>query len=205
MNVWFIGIKFIAVSILFFANLFSINAQTETSIYQLPAGTTLLVRMDNEISSKVSGTGDTFTMTLAAPVVRGETMVLPVGTVIEGRVTKVKRAAFGGKNGDLTLSFRTLRLSERVKREIEGVLINSLKPESATTVNALTILGGAAVGGIIGAVSKAEAGTLIGAGIGAGAGASFAFLKKGSDVGIKADQQFEIKLTKSVNLTVTDF
>ena len=41
--------------------------------------------------------------------------------------------------------------------------------------------------------------------VGAGAGTGFAFLRKGRDVKIKADEKFEIKLTKNVNLPVQDF
>jgi len=191
--------------LLFFANFISSNAQADTSIYQLPAGTTMSVRMDNEINSKVSGVDDTFTITLAAPIVRREVVVLPIGTIIEGRITKVRRAAYGGRNGNLEMSFQTLRLANDVKREIEGVLIKELKIESSPTTNVLTILGGTAIGGIVGAVSKIESGALIGAGIGAGTGASIAFLKKGKDVSIKADEVFEIKLTKNVILPVRDF
>jgi len=191
--------------ILLFANFISANAQTDSSIYRLPAGTTMRVQMDNEINSKVAAVNDTFTMTLAAPVVVQETVLLPIGTVIEGRITKVKRSSFGGKNGSLEVSFQTLLLANGAKREIEGVLVNELKTEFSPTANILTILGGTALGGIIGAVSKVENGALIGAGVGAGAGTGFALLKKGKDVSIKADEEFEIKLTKNVILPVQDF
>jgi hypothetical protein len=188
-----------------FASFISANAQNASSIYQLQAGTTIRVQMDNEINSKVASLNDTFTATLAAPLLVQETVLLPIGTVIEGRVVKVRRASYGGKSGSLEVSFQTLRLANGVKREIEGVLVNELKIESTTTANILTIIGGTALGGIVGAVSKVDNGALIGAGVGAGAGTGFAFLRKGRDVKIKADEEFEIRLTKNVNLPVQDF
>jgi hypothetical protein len=188
-----------------FANFLVVNAQTDSSIYQLPAGTTLRVSMDNEINSRVAGVNDTFTMTLAAPIRAQQTILLPLGTVIEGLVTKVRRASYGGKNGSLEVSFQTLRLINGQKREIEGVLVNELNAESTPAANVLTVIGGTAIGGIIGAVSKVENGALIGAGIGAGSGTGIAFLRKGRDVSIKADEEFEIKLLKNVNLPVQDF
>lgn len=197
--------KVSAFILLFFANLISAHAQTDASIYQIPAGTTLSVRMDNEINSKVFGVDDTFTVTLAAPVVRREVVVLPIGTIVEGRITKVRRAAYGGKNGNLEMSFQTLRLANNVKREISGVLISELKAESASTTSVLTVFGGTAIGSIVGAVTSAENGALIGAGIGAGTGAGIAFLRKGKNVSIKADEVFEIKLMKDVILPVQDF
>ena len=205
MNFWLMKTKVFAFIFLLFANFISAQAQSDSSIYQLAAGTIMRVQMDNEINSKVASVNDTFTMTLAAPVTAQQTILLPVGTVIEGRITKVRRATYGGKNGDLEVLFKTLQLPNGQKREIEGVLVDELEVASSLSENVLTVLGGTAIGGIIGAVSKAESGALIGAGIGTGVGTGVAFLKKGKDVRIRADEEFEIKLLKNVMLPVQDF
>ncbi len=205
MNLWFVKTEIFAFIFLLFVSFFSANAQSESSIYQLQAGITIRVQMDNEINSKVASVNDTFTTTLVAPLLVQETVLLPTGTVIEGRVIKVRRASYGGKSGSLEVSFQTLRLANGVKREIEGVLVNELKIKSSPTADVLTVIGGTALGGIIGAVSKVDNGALIGAGVGAGAVTGFAFLRKGRDVKIKADEEFEIRLTKNVNLPVQDF
>lgn len=205
MNLRLIKTEVFAFFILLFATFISTNAQTESSIYQLPEGTLIRLQMDNEINSKVGGVNDTFTATIVEPVTVREAVVLPVGTIIEGRITKVKRASTGGKGGSLEVSFQTLQLADGVKLPIEGVLVNELKAESSPSTNVLAILGGTAIGGIVGAISKVENGALIGAGIGAGAGTGAAFLRKGKDVSIKADEKFEIKLTKTVNLPARDF
>ena len=205
MNFWRLATKVFAFIFLLFVNFTFLNAQTDSSIYQLQAGTIIRLQMDNEINSKVASVNDTFTTMLTVPVKDQETVVLPVGTVIEGRVTKVRRASYGGKGGILEVSFRTLRLLNGGKRDIEGVLVTELKAESSQTANVLTILGGTALGGIVGAFSRSQNGALIGAGVGAGAGTSVAFLKKGSEVKIKAAEEFEIKLTKNVNLPVQDY
>jgi hypothetical protein len=120
-------------------------------------------------------------------------------------VTKVKRAALGGKSGSLEVSFETLRSPNGEKQKIEGVLVNRLNAESSSTANALTIIGGTALGAIVGAASKAQSGALIGTGIGAGAGTSIAFLRKGKDVKIKTDEEFEIELTQNLTLPVQDY
>jgi hypothetical protein len=117
----------------------------------------------------------------------------------------VRRAALGGKSGSLEVSFESLRSLAGVKQKIEGALVNRLTAESSSTATALTIIGGTALGGIIGAVSKAQNGALSGAGIGAGAGTGIAFLRKGKDVKIKTDEEFEIELTKDVTLPVEDY
>ncbi|MGC2239069.1 MAG: hypothetical protein WA584_23140 [Pyrinomonadaceae bacterium] len=202
MNFWFKPTKIFALFSLFFLNSIFINAQ---SVYELPAGTKIRVRMDNEINSKVSSVNDTFTMKISEPVSIRGTVVLPIGTVIEGRVTGVKRAAIGRKNGRLTLSFEMLRLAGGEKREINGVLVNQLAVKSSQAASVLTIAGGTALGAVFGTVSKSSNGALIGAAIGTGAGAGVAFLRKGKEVRIKADEEFEIELTRKVVLPVQDY
>lgn len=205
MNIWLITTKVFAFFSLLFVIFISANAQTDSSIYQLQTGTRIRVRMDNEINSKVSSENDTFTAKISEPLKVRESVVLPIGTIIEGRVTKVRRAAIGGKSGSLEVSFESLRSLAGVKQRIEGALVNRLTAESSSTATALTIIGGTLFGGIIGAVSKAENGALTGAAIGAGAGTGIAFLRKGKDVKIKTDEEFEIELTKDVTLPVDDY
>ena len=205
MNFWIVETKVFAFIFLFFASLSIADAQTNQSIYQLQAGTLFRVSMDNGINSKAASVNDTFTATLAEPIVVRETVVLPAGTIIEGRVTKVRRASFGGRNGAMEVAFQTLRFANGDERDIEGILVDELRNPTSPAANILAIGGGTAFGGIIGAVSKIENGALLGAGIGAGAGTAVAFLRKGKDVGIKTDAKFQVKLTKDVTLPVRDF
>jgi len=195
--------KIFAFLFLFFASFLPVESQD--SIYQLEAGTKIRVSMDNEINSEVAGVNDTFTTKIAEPVRVRETIVLPVGTVIEGRVTKVERAASGGKGGSLSVRFETIRFENGEKREIEGVLVNELKTARSQKTSILAVIGGTAIGALLGAVAKTENGALIGAGIGAGAGTGVALVRKGKNVRIKTDEKFEIELKKQVTLPVQDY
>ncbi len=191
--------------LLFAVFIVTANSQT-TSVNDIEAGTKIVLKMDNEINSKASGVNDTFTATLAEPLLIRETIALPIGTVVEGKITNVKPASVGGKNGKIAVVFQTLRLPDGTRRSIEGVLVNNLKADgSQTKFKALTIVGATAVGGIIGAISKVSNGALIGAGVGAGAGTGIALLQKGKDVRLRADERFEIKLTKNVSLPAQDY
>ncbi len=195
--------KVFAFLFLFFAGILPLNAQD--SIYQLAAGTRIRVAMDNEISSEVASVNDTFTTVVAEPLRVRETIVLPTGTVIEGRITQVERAGAGGKSGKLVVKFETIRFENGEKREIEGVLANELKAASSARTGIIAILGGTALGALIGSASKSGSGALIGAGIGAGAGTGIALARKGKNVRIKSDEKFEIELTKQVTLPVLDY
>ncbi|HEX8737167.1 MAG TPA: hypothetical protein VF721_17680 [Pyrinomonadaceae bacterium] len=184
----------------------SISAQeSDDSIYTLQAGTTIQVKMDNEINSKVSSTGDTFTVTVSKPVIVRETEILPIGTIIEGRITNVKPASLGGGGGSFEVKFETLRLINGAKRPIDAVLTNREKPKSSNTRNIVSVIGGTALGALIGTASNKENGALIGAGIGAGAGTSAAIFRKGKEARIKTDEEIEIRLKRDVTLPVEDY
>lgn len=195
--------KIFAFIFLFLASF--LNAKSQDSIYQLDAGTRIRVSMDSEINSAVASVNDTFTATIAEPVRVRETIVLPAGTVIEGRITNVERAASGGKGGKMSVRFETIRFEGGEKRDIEGVLVDELKAASSPKTSVLAILGGTAIGAIVGGIAKSGTGALIGAGIGAGAGTGVALARKGKNVRIKSDEKFEIELTKQVTLPVRDY
>jgi uncharacterized spore protein YtfJ len=159
--------------------------------------------MDAEINSLVSSVNDTFVAVVAKPVTVRETVVLPVGTVIEGRVSGVSHAGLGGQGGKLDVVFETLKISNVLQR-IDGVMITQIRAESSRTFNLLSILGGVAAGVAVGASNSTRA-ALIGAGIGAGAGTCIALLRKGKDVRIRKGEEFEIELKKEVLLPVLDY
>ncbi len=161
--------------------------------------------MDSEISSKISSVNDTFTATVTKPLFIRVAVVLPAGTILEGRIVKVLSAAMGGQNGQMEVRFETISLDNNRKREIDGRLITELRAASAQTFNVLSILSGTALGAVAGAVSKADKGTLIGAGIGAGVGTGIAVFRKGKDVRIRTDEEFEIELKQEVVLPVRDY
>ena len=184
-----------------------LQAQTKVSdsIYTLPVGTRIRVKMDNEINSKVSSVNDTFTVTISSPVVVRDVEMLRVGIVIEGKIVDVK-AASTGKNGNFDLRFEKLQLSDKLRRDIDASLVNAvIAPKSSPLFKTLAIVGGTAIGAIFGNFAKNGSGALIGAGIGAGAGTAAVLLKKGKDVRIKANEEFEIRLNSEVILPAEDY
>ena len=194
-------ISFFAVILtLFFVNPFLIHAQTGDSIYKLKSGSKIKVKMDTEINSESSSVDDTFLVEVVEPIKKQNVAVLAVGEIIEGRIIDVSKASSNGKHGKLKVVFETLKLKRSGNVKINAVLVKPLKIKSSKNKNLLTILGGTAIGGILGAVIDSGSGAIIGAGIGAGAGLGTSALQKGKEVKIKTDEEFEIKLTKGVTL-----
>lgn len=195
---------FTALSIYFFSSFIAANAQP--SIYTIPMGTKIRVKMDNEINSRVSSVNDTFTATVSTALVIRNVELIPVGTVIEGRILEVKPATTGKINGFLEVKFESFQLPKDFKRPLEASLVNRNWLENQSSAwTAISIFGGAAIGGVFGAITGSGKGAAIGAGIGAGGGTVAALLKKGKDARIKANQEFEILLDKEITIPAKDF
>ena len=192
--------KFAALAVLIFAN--STWPQTDT-IYRLPVGTRIRLRMDAEINSKVSSVDDTFIAFVAKPVTNRGTIVVPEGSVVEGRVTQISRAAGGSQGGQLEVILETLSLQSG-KRSIEGVPTEQFRRGSSNKFTVLSILGGTAAGALLG-TSQSTSGALIGAGIGAGIGTGVAMMRKGKEFRLRKGEEFEIELRKEVLLPVLDY
>ena len=189
--------------ILIFANSILLFGQSD-SIYHLPAGTRISVKLDLEINSKISSMNDTFLASVTRPVKVRESVMLPVGTVIEGRVLAVERAGSADHSGKLDVAFESMKISN-VTLRIDGRLVKPIPSETSKVFTALSVIGGLAAGTVLGAATNGGTGALIGAAIGGGAGTAIAMLKKGKDVRIRKGNEFEIELKKEIVLPVLDY
>lgn len=128
----------VLLTLLIFANSVYLIAQRD-STYRLPAGTRIRLKLDVELSSKVASVNDTFIASVVTPVINNETVVLPAGSVIEGRVTKVERAALAGRDGKLNVVFENLKLAYGT-RKIDGALTSNLFSEQSSKFFLLSFL-----------------------------------------------------------------
>jgi hypothetical protein len=196
--------KVFAVSTLIFLSFSSLSAQPGRSIYELPAGTRIKVRMDTEINSKVNSVNDTFIVRVIEPVLNRGVEMVPKGAIIDGRISKVGRAAWGGTDGELDVQFVRLRLSRTDAIQLEAKLVTPIKAPSRNLFKAVAIGGLTAVGAWFGATKGGGNGAMMGAAIGGGTGSAVAFGRKGSDVKIKTNEEFEIELTKEAVLPANE-
>ena len=152
-------------------------AQTTTPP-EIPAGTTIRVRMIDKLNSEQNQTGDTFHATLDEPITVNGRELYPKGADILGRITDVHKTGQLTEPGELDLTLLTVstgRLATSIR--VQPLVI---KGESHTKSNATKIGGGAALGAIIGAVAGGGKGAAIGtvAGGAAGTGVAAATGKK---------------------------
>src|SRR5215213_10208481 len=130
-----------AAAALIFANLGIVTAQHE-SIYRLPAGTRIRLKMDVELNTKVASVNDTFTTAVAEPVIIRDTVAIPAGTVIEGRVRNVSPAGLVSEDGKLDIVFESFRIPGTPPMRIHGELVNRIEGHTSSFVKVLGIVSG---------------------------------------------------------------
>lgn len=79
----------------------------------IPAGTTIVIRLIDPVSSSTAEQGQFFPIELAEPVMLGDREVLPAGIRGEGQVVHARHRGWGGGAGELILAARYLQWGDR--------------------------------------------------------------------------------------------
>src|SRR5689334_20661004 len=79
-------------------------AGAQTTV-QVPEGTELSIRFDDNLSSETSHEGDRFSISLAEDVTLANGVVLPAGLRGAGEITHAKKKGMMGKPGELNVRF----------------------------------------------------------------------------------------------------
>jgi hypothetical protein len=138
----------------------------------IPAGTSLQVRITEKLSSETASVGDQFHGTLAAPVVANGRTLFAKGSEVTGAVVNVERSGRLSNPGELHLAIQSIRSGRQSYALAASPIV--IKGESHTKSNLTKIGGGTAAGAIIGAIAGGGKGAAIGAGVGAAAGTGVA-------------------------------
>jgi len=158
----------------------------------VPAGTTLTVRLGQEIGSKISSAGDTFKATLADDVeVDGKT-VIPAGTSAKGTVVDAK--PLGKIKGGALLEVRLSQITiDGIDHSIDTTAVE--RTEKGKGKRTAEIAGGgAALGGIIGGIAGGGKGAAIGLLAGGGAGGAGAAYTGNKEIVLPAEAALSFKL-----------
>lgn len=166
---------------------------------EVPAGSVVPVRLDQELSASANHPGDPFTATTTQPLLDGAGRVaIPAGAVVRGRVVGVDGADADGQTSMVMLDFESISSGGR-SYAMRGTVVDA-NPErrkrTATRGTAAKVGAGAAAGAILGQIiGKDTESTLIGAAAGAAAGTAIALgtrdveavLPSGSAMAIRLD------------------
>ncbi len=186
----------------------------------IPAGTALQLKLNNTLSTRSSTPGSTFTATVTQPVTSsdGRTVVVPVGSTVEGKVESVVRSGSISGTARLQLAFDQLRLPDGqsfpLSAQLSNVNENSGVGGAITGTPSTTNEGGvqqsktrrtvgtAAAGGAVGALIGAIAGGGKGAGIGTavGAGLGVVLASRNGALDLPAGTPITVTLNQPIQL-----
>jgi hypothetical protein len=177
----------------------------------LGEGTRLTLQLNDHLSTKLNAEGDSFTAEVIAPVVQGDRVVIPKGSIVRGTVSRVVRPGrFRGKAG-LNVIFDSIRIPGRGEVPISAALA-SVDPDgnsgigSEGTVEGLGSKGRdagqiakpGAVGAGIGALIGGGSGAAVGGGVGAMVGLASVLTTRGKDIELRRGSALEIVLDRAL-------
>jgi hypothetical protein len=169
----------------------SLTASAEEKKVTIPAGTSLLVRLDKAVSSSDKA-GTKFSGVLQANLAADGVTAVKAGSAVYGEVTEAKAAKRMRGKAKVTFVLSQVNIDGQLMpimtQPIEDIAASSLKKTAK----------GAAAGAAVGAIADSGEGAKKGAAIGAGASA----LKKGESAGNEAGALVEFKLAAPLTVTV---
>jgi hypothetical protein len=167
----------------------------------LPAGSTLPIRITQNLDSATTQTGDKFTGSLASDIIVDGMVVLPQGTPVTGQVDEAKDATHFKGSSALTLSLTSIdRRGERIQVATDAY---TKQGEGRGKNTAEKVGGGAAVGAILGGIFGGGKGAAIGAAAGGGVGAGANGVTRGQQVQIPSETVVRFRLSNPILVHVS--
>jgi hypothetical protein len=166
----------------------------------IPASSTVSIRMIDGIDSKVNHAGEIFHASLDAPLVVGDSVVVPRGADVYVRLTSASSAGHLKGKSELHLELLKMDFQGRSYDLASDTYTEVGSSRGANT--AKKVGGGAIAGALLGGLLGGGRGAAIGAGVGAGGGAVYQGATKGKQVKIPAETKLDFQLAQPVTVTV---
>ena len=175
------------------------QAPPPPAVVNLPAGTRIRVRLDQDLGSKISQAGDSFTATVADDVVVNGQTVIPKESRADGTVIDAK--PLGRFKGGASLSIRLDRVhTPWGSYPVETSSIDRAEKGKGKR-SAGFIGGGAGLGALIGGIAGGGKGALIGGLAGAGAGTAGTAFTGNHQIVLPAESLLTFRLEQPVQIT----
>ena len=164
----------------------------------VPAGTSIVVRMRNSITSKTANPGDTFTGSLAHAVVVGGVVAIPARAGVSGTVIDAKSPGKFKGEGVLSIALTAVNVGGAPVAIQTSTYTKIVKGKGKRTAKMAG--GGAGAGLLIGGLAGGGKGALIGGLVGAGAGTAGAAATGNKEVEIPAESAVTFRLGHSITV-----
>jgi hypothetical protein len=178
-------------SILFLSMAATLAAQTS-----VPAGTAVVVTLNQSVSSKDAKSGQTVSGVVASDVTIGGKVVIPRNSNVS--LTVATAVASGRLSTPAKLYLRIDSIQVKGQSYTVSSSLVGQTAGSHNKRNAVAIGGGTAAGAVIGALAGGGKGAAIGAAVGAGAGTAGAAATGKKDITYPAESKLSFKLKDAV-------
>lgn len=174
------------------------RASAESGPLTIPENTVITVRTSQQLGSKISQAGDTFTATVARPVDVGGAVAIPDGAGATGTV--VEAHPLGRFKGGAMLRLRLNSVTINGQTVPVDTASYARSEKGKGKRSATLIGGGAGLGALIGGLAGGGKGAAIGALAGAGAGTAGTAFTGNKEIVIPAEYALSFKLLKPVEV-----
>jgi hypothetical protein len=164
----------------------------------IPAGTRVRVTLGEALGSKISQTGQSFSATVADPIVVSGVTVVRAGAPATGTVVAAKSLGRFKGAAELAIRLDTIRAEGSSYPVSTSTIERAEKGKGKRTAG--FIGGGAGLGAIIGGLAGGGKGALIGGLAGAGAGTAGTAFTGNKEIVIPAETTLTFRLEQSVAL-----
>ena len=168
----------------------------------VPSGTSLPVRLIDEIDSATAQTGDTFHATLDAPVAVDGDVVIPAHYDVEGHVVNAQASGKFAGRALLTLQLDRIKVGEKYYNLQTDQYSQQTGARGKNT--AAKVGGGAVAGAILGGIFGGGKGAAIGSVAGAGAGGGVQAASKKPDIKLSSEKILTFTLQQPVTIVPTN-
>jgi len=188
-------------------------AQTSEPAATIPTGTPLMVKLDTTLATFSNHPGDPFAGTVSQPVVLNGRTLIPAGSRIEGRVTKVSEPRRIAGKPTISVLFEAVILPSGERYFLDATLVDTnagagtdvneegqFKGSGHDRTDQLEVGGGAAGGMLIGGLVGGPVGVVVGGAVGA-AGTTAHWLTKHNSAILRAGTELTLELNRPLNLT----
>jgi hypothetical protein len=166
----------------------------------IQAGTLVVVRTQNTLSTERSFGGDTFSASLEVPLVVEGLVIAEKGAEVEGRVVRSEKA--GRMEGTSGLAVELVRLTTADGQKLSlATNLHEVKGERSRGSDAKKVGIASGLGAIIGAIAGGGKGAAIGAGVGAGAGGGAVLATRGEHAVIPSETRLSFQLRTPLEVT----
>jgi hypothetical protein len=165
----------------------------------IPAGTHIAVRIRQDLGSKISQAGETFTANVASPILIDGQTAIRVGAPVTGTVVDAKPLGHFKGGAYLELRLDTIR-ANGVTYQVHSNALERVEASKGKR-SAKFIGGGAGLGALIGGIAGGGKGALVGGLVGGGAGTAGAGLSGNHEIVIPAETTLTFRLRTTVQVS----